>query len=239
MASRSFEQSRLSVPEARDWVLGHVSDLPPDLAEITALLASELVTNAVLYGSGHFQVSVERFVDRRRVRIGVTDAGAGHPTPQNPDDTAEHGRGLQLVNALAASWGVQRQTHTKTVWFELPTQRSPGEPSERSHAEPRDRSYDGPPDRPTAEPRDRSRGQPPDRPAGEPRGRSYDRPPDRPPGEPRAASRGQPPDAVHPPDPVAIAPVEAPEQRAATGARSRWGRLYGRLVRRLWSSDTR
>lgn len=155
MASRSFEQSRLSVPAARDWVLGLVSDLPSDLIEITALLASELVTNAVLYGSGHFQVSVERFVDRRRVWIGVTDSGAGHPTPQNPDDTAEHGRGLQLVNALSAAWGVQRQRQTKTVWFELATRRSPNPAAARSPGAPLE-----PPEPPGAPP------EPPGEPVG-------------------------------------------------------------------------
>ncbi|HEX6500242.1 MAG TPA: ATP-binding protein [Micromonosporaceae bacterium] len=121
--SRTFEQSRLSVPAARDWVLSFVSDLSPDLVQVTALLASELVTNAVLYGCGRFQVSVERSRDQHRVRVGVTDAGKGQPTPRHPDRTAEHGRGLQLVKALATAWGVRRGPCTKTVWFELRTAR--------------------------------------------------------------------------------------------------------------------
>ncbi|MGY1844573.1 hypothetical protein [Modestobacter sp. SYSU DS0875] len=53
----------------------------------------------------------------------MTDTGIGEPMLINPTFTAEHGRGYQLVSALAGRWGLlrRRETAEKTVWFELRT----------------------------------------------------------------------------------------------------------------------
>ncbi|MBB5966198.1 ATP-binding protein [Planomonospora venezuelensis] len=37
-----------------------------------------------------------------------------------PDDVAETGRGLALVQTLAANWGYSRTPYGKSVFFELP-----------------------------------------------------------------------------------------------------------------------
>ena len=39
---------------------------------------------------------------------------------ERPHDSAEYGRGLQLVSALAESWGITYRTGIKTVWARLP-----------------------------------------------------------------------------------------------------------------------
>ena len=119
--SRTFQQARESVPAARRWVVGLLAHLPGDLPTTAALLVSELAANAVLYGVGPFEVSVERSDDG--ARVGVTDAGQGEPRAQHPSDTSEHGRGLQLVQVLSSAWGVQRNSASKTVWFELSARR--------------------------------------------------------------------------------------------------------------------
>lgn len=119
MAGQVFPQSRSSVPDARHHVTGQLTGLPADLVGVAALLVSELAANAVLYGAGPFEVTVECFPRRRGVRVGVTDSGAGRPVLCAPAHTAEHGRGLQLVNMLAHRWGVEYQSGSKTVWFEL------------------------------------------------------------------------------------------------------------------------
>ena len=55
------------------------------------------------------------------LRIEVADSGAGTPEPQPLTETEEHGRGLHLVGALAASWGMESaETGGKRVWAELP-----------------------------------------------------------------------------------------------------------------------
>lgn len=119
MPSRTFAQSRSAVPVARHYVVEVLADLPADLTATAALLVSELAANAVLHGAGPFEVSVVCGADLRSVRVEVIDAGAGQPAVQEPDQKAEHGRGLQLVDALADAWGIRRDSGTKTVWFEL------------------------------------------------------------------------------------------------------------------------
>ena len=58
---------------------------------------------------------------RHALRIEVDDDGAGTPEPQPLTDDEEHGRGLHLVGALAASWGMDvAESGGKRVWAELP-----------------------------------------------------------------------------------------------------------------------
>jgi anti-sigma regulatory factor (Ser/Thr protein kinase) len=85
------------------------------------LMASELVTNAVVHGHGAVEVSVGVFA--HDVRVGVasasTDAGRPHPVRPAPRDVS--GRGLGIVDQLAARWGTERTRDGRTsVWFALP-----------------------------------------------------------------------------------------------------------------------
>jgi anti-sigma regulatory factor (Ser/Thr protein kinase) len=80
-------------------------------------VVSELVTNAVEHASSSCAVVVNR--SGGGVRIEVRDQGAGTPNPQPPSATAESGRGLMIVSALATAWGVDSEPPTKTVWVEL------------------------------------------------------------------------------------------------------------------------
>ena len=54
------------------------------------------------------------------LRIDVVDSGAGTPEPQPRSFTEEHGRGLVLVDALTAAWGLDMVPGDgKVVWAEL------------------------------------------------------------------------------------------------------------------------
>jgi anti-sigma regulatory factor (Ser/Thr protein kinase) len=90
-----------------------------EVVEAALLLTSELVTNAVLHAEGTINVDVD--LDLTAVRVEVADASLDPPTPRaggGPEDTS--GRGLLLVEAMARSWGVDRQADDgKVVWFEL------------------------------------------------------------------------------------------------------------------------
>jgi anti-sigma regulatory factor (Ser/Thr protein kinase) len=122
MPTRAFVAWPGSIPAARDYVLAALDQLPVDLRETAAVLTSELVTNAVRHGGGpDFEVSVQYLSGEDRLRVGVTDTGAGNPLAGRPPVTSESGRGLQLVGLLAARWGVRRRRDdvAKTVWFEL------------------------------------------------------------------------------------------------------------------------
>lgn len=85
--------------------------------DVIELLTSELVTNAVVHARSGARVAAE--IHGKRIRVGVTDDGPGVPTMSMAPQDEEHGRGLALVDALAASWGVDRLTGGKTVWFEV------------------------------------------------------------------------------------------------------------------------
>ena len=81
------------------------------------LLTSELVTNAVLHGRGEPVLAVE--VDARRVRVAVHDDTPAVPVVRHPGPLAASGRGMQLIEGLAARWGVEPDARGKDVWFEI------------------------------------------------------------------------------------------------------------------------
>ena len=100
-----------------DWLRGRVEG---SALEDARLLVSELVTNAVRHqrSEGDIEMSVD--VGRRRVRVEVTDPGAGFDRPRvgEPPPDALGGRGLLIVDRVAARWGVASSRPTR-VWFEL------------------------------------------------------------------------------------------------------------------------
>ena len=51
--------------------------------------------------------------------IEVRDRATYQPRKQRPDENDEHGRGLQIVSALATRWGTRPTEHGKAVWCML------------------------------------------------------------------------------------------------------------------------
>ncbi|MCU1395880.1 MAG: ATP-binding protein [Ilumatobacteraceae bacterium] len=90
-----------------------------DAVERAELLVSELVSNAVLYGSGPIRLELTEVDRGRRVRIEVCDRGAGQPRMRHaaPEDLS--GRGLQLVDELSRGWGSATIDGETSVWFEV------------------------------------------------------------------------------------------------------------------------
>jgi anti-sigma regulatory factor (Ser/Thr protein kinase) len=95
--------------------------LEPDAREKIRLLASELVTNALVHSgaaaSGLIRISAERSGDM--LRLSVTDGGTGRGqvTPRERPGI-DGGFGLLLVDELAVRWGVEHGRRT-TVWCEV------------------------------------------------------------------------------------------------------------------------
>lgn len=86
------------------------------------IVASELVTNAVRYGSDPVEVAVS--IHDSNLRISVTDSNLdSFPATKPPTDTEGSGRGLHLIAALSSAWGITEHDNRKTVWAELPLQR--------------------------------------------------------------------------------------------------------------------
>lgn len=90
-----------------------------DAADVAELLASELVTNALIH-TDHGAV-VTATVEESRLHVEVQDFMAGLPVRDVPTaDLGTGGRGLVLVERLADAWGVRTaQGVGKVIWFEL------------------------------------------------------------------------------------------------------------------------
>ncbi len=88
-----------------------------ELCDTAALLVSEVATNALVHGSGEVHV---RVLSRGgALRVEVQDGSPQMPRPRAAGLLEEGGRGLALVESLAADWGVTPERAGKTVWFEL------------------------------------------------------------------------------------------------------------------------
>jgi PAS domain S-box-containing protein len=90
----------------------------PDFADSTTLLVSELVTNAILHARTSIEVAVA--ATTATVYVGVSDTSEQLPARRDYGTRATTGRGLALVDLIAARHGTE--THddgSKTVWFEL------------------------------------------------------------------------------------------------------------------------
>jgi hypothetical protein len=89
-----------------------------DLGSALSLLVSELVANAVAHGLPQVHLDV-RMEGRSLIRVEVSDGSRSLPELRAPSLDSSSGRGLQLVDAMASTWGAQLQPHGKVVWFEL------------------------------------------------------------------------------------------------------------------------
>ncbi len=103
--------------------LSRVDGLQSVLADAT-LVASELVTDAVLHSGGLgtggvLSVTVAR--ERDGLLISVHEAGlSGRSAPASgTEDSEAHAWGLRVVEQLASRWGTERQGGYR-VWADLP-----------------------------------------------------------------------------------------------------------------------
>jgi anti-sigma regulatory factor (Ser/Thr protein kinase) len=82
-----------------------------------AMVATELVTNAVQHAAtpAHLGVQYDGIVVVIEVRDGCPEA----PRLQQPTVEAKKGRGLQLVDRLAARWSWVVHSAGKTIWADI------------------------------------------------------------------------------------------------------------------------
>ncbi|MFE5629114.1 ATP-binding protein [Streptomyces sp. NPDC056543] len=104
----------LAVEQLRTWGLEAISGTA---AHVVAELAANAVTHGRVPGRD-FHLALTATADT--LRIEVTDTRAGRLPAPRPPDGAESGRGLLIVEALAARWGVTPgPVPRKTVWAEI------------------------------------------------------------------------------------------------------------------------
>lgn len=90
------------------------------LVEDVDLVVSELVTNALLHsGDADGAADPIRFeldLRGRTLTCRVVDSSPLPPRPEEAAETAESGRGLILVEALASAWDWEDVPEGKSVW---------------------------------------------------------------------------------------------------------------------------
>jgi anti-sigma regulatory factor (Ser/Thr protein kinase) len=81
------------------------------------MVTSELVTNAIEHaGTAALGLEVLRLADSGMIAVIVTDSSADPPVRRDLADDAEHGRGLNIVEALSAKWGWKPEGSGKAVY---------------------------------------------------------------------------------------------------------------------------
>ena len=122
VAGRVLLESRAEAPSAarraaaeacRAWG-AHV------LVDDCQLLVSELVTNAVMHGTARAPIALDLSFDGARLLVAVRQQGFdGMAAIPPPSLDRESGRGLTIVNAIAAEWGSFVGDGGLCVWFAL------------------------------------------------------------------------------------------------------------------------
>lgn len=99
-----------------------------DMVRVVELLVSEVVTNFIQHANAslaHVEVElhVEVTADAAHSVTVTVSGGASAPSialvypPEWPESSSESGRGLAMLDALAAVWGTRRENHKTVVWF--------------------------------------------------------------------------------------------------------------------------
>ena len=94
----------------REWGAEHLFDE-------ASLIVTELAANAVLHAGSPYEVRLTHV--KGVLRIEVADEDPGTPEPQPFSAVAESGRGIVLVSAVSASWGIDARPDGKVTWAEL------------------------------------------------------------------------------------------------------------------------
>ncbi|MFC3575838.1 ATP-binding protein [Streptomyces yaanensis] len=121
-AEWTFPADPGAVRTARAVVRGQLRTWGLDqLGDVTVLLVSELVTNALRHATGPIGVRLVRPADAApTLLVEVSDPLPDPPHERTARSDDENGRGLQLVAHSSSRWGTRPGNTGKTVWFELP-----------------------------------------------------------------------------------------------------------------------
>ncbi|GGJ77489.1 magnesium or manganese-dependent protein phosphatase [Streptomyces camponoticapitis] len=98
----------------------------PALVDDVQLAAGEMLVNVLLHTEGSAVLTLEVVPGPvRRVRLWVKDRSSAWPRRRWPGEAATSGRGLLMIDAVAARWGVEPRGDGKAVWCEFtPTGRA-------------------------------------------------------------------------------------------------------------------
>jgi anti-sigma regulatory factor (Ser/Thr protein kinase) len=125
LGERWVPRETKNVASARRFVRDIATDwnVTEDVPEIAELLVSELVTNAMVYGStdapapSAIRITVSR--EKDLMTVDVYDSCIEIPRMRRADPLDTSGRGLPIVQDLCHNWGWTLNAYGKSVWFQL------------------------------------------------------------------------------------------------------------------------
>ncbi|MFD7480671.1 SpoIIE family protein phosphatase [Streptomyces sp. NPDC059837] len=116
VASWTLPGDRSAVRSARTLATRQLTEWGLEgLQDATNLIVSELVTNAILHGTGQIEL---RLIRHQLLTCEVSDTSPCTPRPLRARTTDENGRGLYLVTNLSRRWGCRPIPGGKVVWAE-------------------------------------------------------------------------------------------------------------------------
>ncbi|MFE9773414.1 ATP-binding protein [Streptomyces sp. NPDC005931] len=98
-------------------------NVSPAVVDDSLLVVSELLTNAIVHAlpPAELRLSWSAAEGLGILRVEVTDGGPARPAGRSPEgiDPDEHGRGEDIVNALATRCGIRAHAGGITRWADL------------------------------------------------------------------------------------------------------------------------
>lgn len=118
-AARTFPAALRSPAKARNFLADTLTTwgAGEDLYDDAAIVLSEFAVNAITHAQSGFTVALDHAGDRIRLTVG--DVDPTRPARRGRNLAASSGRGLLLVDAVAAAWGSTPVPGGKLVWAEL------------------------------------------------------------------------------------------------------------------------
>jgi anti-sigma regulatory factor (Ser/Thr protein kinase) len=115
LPSRIGQVRRIVTAQLRYWRL-------EPLIDAAALGVTELLTNVHRHTGSDKHCTVEIVFRRDHLTVSVRDHDPRLPRVRSAEASATNGRGLALIAAVSASWGMRAQNDGsgKVVWFTLP-----------------------------------------------------------------------------------------------------------------------
>jgi anti-sigma regulatory factor (Ser/Thr protein kinase) len=102
----------------------------PDWLDDAELVVSELVTNAVRFGGGCIELSMQSH--EGRVILRAADGSSVVPRDRGPGAEGR-GYGIRLIESCGEAWGVEDFHGGKRVWVRLRVCPSPGSVADADH----------------------------------------------------------------------------------------------------------